>query len=51
MADTFNLGIGLAVVVPSERVREACELAPDAIEIGTVIPGTGTVSLEGDWPW
>ncbi|HZI45017.1 MAG TPA: AIR synthase-related protein, partial [Ilumatobacter sp.] len=38
MYRVFNMGIGLVVVVPAQRVEEATEIVPEAIVIGEVVP-------------
>jgi len=48
---TFNMGIGLIVGVPADRVAEAKEQTKDAVEIGTLRPGAGGVVLRGDPVW
>jgi phosphoribosylformylglycinamidine cyclo-ligase len=49
MARVFNLGIGMAVVVPRPEVSRALEVLAGAghraVEIGAVVPGSGRVEL------
>ena len=50
---TFNMGVGLALVVPEfaadEVIARAEALGECAARIGTVLPGTGAVRREGSW--
>lgn len=48
---TLNMGIGLIVGVPGDRVAEARERTPDAIEIGTLEAGESGVDLRGEPAW
>ena len=49
MFRTFNMGVGMALVVPAAEVDAICDLLLDhghpAVQIGEITPGTGTVSL------
>lgn len=51
MAKVFNLGIGMIVVVPGDDAFRALDVlraaGQRAVEIGTIVPGSGTVQLEG----
>lgn len=51
MFRTFNMGIGMVIVVPAgqaeEALRIAKELGEDAYRIGTITPGEQIVTFEG----
>lgn len=55
MARTFNCGLGMvAVVAPDVASQVASILAGEGIgvhDVGEVVPGAGTVRLEGAWNW
>lgn len=55
MARTFNCGVGMvAVVAPAVASQVAGILEGEGIgvsEVGEVVPGAGTVRLEGAWSW
>jgi phosphoribosylformylglycinamidine cyclo-ligase len=50
---TFNLGVGMIAVVPSQRADEALALAASrglqAWRVGEIREGTGTVEMAGDY--
>jgi phosphoribosylformylglycinamidine cyclo-ligase len=50
---TFNMGIGLVLVVPAGAaegvIARATDLGERAMRIGAVVPGTGRVRRLGDW--
>jgi phosphoribosylformylglycinamidine cyclo-ligase len=48
---TFNMGIGLIAVVPGNGADEALGRVADGIRVGSVLPGDGTVRMEGDPRW
>ncbi len=41
--DTFNMGIGLCLILPADQADRACELVQDARVIGRIEPGEGFV--------
>ena len=48
----FNMGIGLVVAVAPDAVASAMQATEnDAIKIGEIVPGNGTVELVGDPVW
>jgi phosphoribosylformylglycinamidine cyclo-ligase len=51
MAKVFNLGIGMALVVPADEAYKALDVLRGAgvraVEIGRIAKGTGAVRLEG----
>ncbi|MEM9955646.1 MAG: phosphoribosylformylglycinamidine cyclo-ligase [Chloroflexota bacterium] len=47
MYRVFNMGIGMIVIMPQEYVQEALSLIDDAILIGQITEGNGSVILEG----
>ncbi len=49
MFRTFNMGIGLVLLLPPTSRDHALELFPDAIEIGVVVPGDGEVVGLSRW--
>jgi phosphoribosylformylglycinamidine cyclo-ligase len=42
---TFNMGIGMAIVTSFDNAPKLKQLLPDAIEIGRMVPGHGDVTL------
>ncbi|HEV2238704.1 MAG TPA: AIR synthase-related protein, partial [Ktedonobacterales bacterium] len=50
---TFNMGVGLALVVPPEAaagvLARAAALGERAARIGAIVPGTGMVRRDGSW--
>ena len=48
---TFNLGVGMVAVVPSDRLDDALAVAGargvDAWQLGDVVAGTGSVRMDG----
>ncbi len=55
MYTTFNMGIGMVLVVPAEQAEQALALAKEqgeqAYRIGTVTTGTKIVTFDGvEWP-
>ena len=50
MFNTFNMGVGMSVIVPADQADEALEIltaqGEDAYVIGTVVPGEEKVILE-----
>ena len=50
---TFNMGVGLAIVVPESAadqvIARTVALGERAARIGNVLPGTGAVRREGSW--
>ena len=51
MFRAFNMGIGLVLAVPAERAEEALGLCKDAVRIGEIVEGNGSVTLEGETRW
>ena len=49
MFNTFNMGIGLVLVVPADAGDRALELLPAAVEIGEIVPGNGEVLGLKNW--
>lgn len=51
MFTTFNMGIGMVLVVPAEQAEQTLEaakaLGEQAYRIGTVVPGTRSVKFKG----
>jgi phosphoribosylformylglycinamidine cyclo-ligase len=48
----FNMGIGLVVVVPGDQAEECLNRAgAGGRVIGEIVPGDGTVTLEGETQW
>jgi phosphoribosylformylglycinamidine cyclo-ligase len=48
----LNMGIGLVVAVAPDNAQDAIKATNDeAIKIGEIVPGTGTVDLVGDPVW
>jgi phosphoribosylformylglycinamidine cyclo-ligase len=41
MFNTFNMGIGMAIVLSAESAESLCKALPEAQIIGEVILGTG----------
>lgn len=49
---TCNMGVGLVVGVAPERADDARErIGPEALALGEIIPGEGTVEWEGEIRW
>jgi phosphoribosylformylglycinamidine cyclo-ligase len=50
---TFNMGVGMALVVPESAadavITRSVELGERATRVGTVLPGAGAVRREGSW--
>jgi phosphoribosylformylglycinamidine cyclo-ligase len=52
MERTFNMGVGMLVVVSAEHAPRALELlGPSAWRAGWVEPGEGRVRMVGSWRW
>ena len=48
----FNMGIGLVVAVAADQLAQAKQATQgEAIQIGEIVPGSGTVELVGDPVW
>jgi phosphoribosylformylglycinamidine cyclo-ligase len=47
MFHVFNMGIGMLVVVPADQRDAARALLPELHAVGEIIPGDGSVILEG----
>ena len=49
MFNTFNMGVGMSVVVPAEQKAEALAIlrdaGVDAYEIGEIVPGDRKIEL------
>lgn len=41
MRRTFNMGVGLIMVVDPSKVADIQKIAPDAFLLGEVVPGNG----------
>ncbi|HRL14633.1 MAG TPA: AIR synthase-related protein, partial [Aggregatilineales bacterium] len=47
MFHVFNMGVGMLVVVPADQRDAARALLPELHAVGQIIPGDGSVFLEG----
>lgn len=45
MLRTFNMGVGMIVVVDKEKVAAVQQLDPEAFVLGEVVPGNGVTYL------
>lgn len=45
MHGTFNMGVGMVVVLDAEAVKKALELIPEAYEIGEIVQGEEKIEL------
>jgi phosphoribosylformylglycinamidine cyclo-ligase len=45
MFHTFNMGLGMLVIVPPEQVETARTIVPELREVGEIIPGEGVVEI------
>ena len=46
MFGTFNMGVGMVVIVEAHEVEKALSLLDDAYEIGEIIKGTEKIILK-----
>lgn len=49
MFNTFNMGVGFVLVVPSAEAEQALQLLPQAFDIGEVVAGDGQVLGLVEW--
>ena len=46
MFNTFNMGIGMSLVVKSEKADSVQDAIPDAVRIGEIVPGNTRIVLD-----